>query len=145
MGMVVGVAEFLEKVGRLRSKEDRVAALKHNDSFVLRTVLQGALDPRIKWLLPPGEPPYKPTELVDQENVLIHDARKLMHFVEGGNPGLNQIKREAMFIEMLETVAPADAVMLCAMKEKRFPFKGITEEVVRNAFPGLLPDEQAAN
>lgn len=142
MGMRVGVAEFLEKVSKLKKKEERVEALKANDSFVIRTILQGAFDPRIKWALPEGEPPYKPTELVDQENVLIHDARKLIHFVEGGNPGLKQIRRETLFIEMLESVAPADAKLLCAIKEKKLPWKGITPEIVEEAFPGLLPHEQ---
>lgn len=140
MGMRIGVAEFLEKVSKLKKKEEKIAALKANDSFVLRTIMQGAFDPRIKWSLPEGEPPYKPNDLVDQENVLIHDARKLIHFVEGGNPGLKQLKREAMFIEMLETVAPADAKMLCAMKEKKLPWKGITPDIVKEAFPGLLPE-----
>ena len=139
MGMRVGVAEFLEKVSKLKKKEEKVAALKANDSFVLRTVLQGAFDPRIKWLLPEGEPPYKPNDLVDQENVLIKDARKLAYFVEGPYPGLKQVKREAMFIEMLETVAPADAKMLCAIKEKKLPWKGITVDIVNEAFPGFIP------
>jgi len=137
--MRVGVAEFLEKVSKLKKKEEKVAALKANDSFVLRTILQGAFDPRIKWLLPEGEPPYKPNDLVDQENVLIKDARKLAYFVEGPYPGLKQVKREAMFIEMLETVAPADAKMLCAIKEKKLPWKGITVDIVNEAFPGFIP------
>jgi Family of unknown function (DUF6433) len=139
MGMRIGVAEFLEKVSKLKKKEEKVAALKANDSFVLRTILQGAFDPRIKWLLPEGEPPYKPNDLVDQENVLIKDARKLAYFVEGPYPGLKQVKREAMFIEMLETVAPADAKMLCAIKEKKLPWKGITVDIVNEAFPGFIP------
>jgi len=137
--MRIGVAEFLEKVSKLKKKEEKVAALKANDSFVLRTILQGAFDPRIKWLLPEGEPPYKPNDLVDQENVLIKDARKLAYFVEGPYPGLKQVKREAMFIEMLETVAPADAKMLCAIKEKKLPWKGITVDIVNEAFPGFIP------
>jgi len=139
MAMRIGVAEFLEKVSKLKKKEEKVAALKANDSFVLRTILQGAFDPRIKWLLPEGEPPYKPNDLVDQENVLIKDARKLAYFVEGPYPGLKQVKREAMFIEMLETVAPADAKMLCAIKEKKLPWKGITVDIVNEAFPGFIP------
>jgi len=139
MAMRIGVAEFLEKVSKLKKKEEKIAALKANDSFVLRTILQGAFDPRIKWLLPEGEPPYKPNDLVDQENVLIKDARKLAYFVEGPYPGLKQVKREAMFIEMLETVAPADAKMLCAIKEKKLPWKGITVDIVNEAFPGFIP------
>ena len=48
----------------------------------------------------------------------------------------------ALFIEMLESVAPADAKLLCAIKEKKLPWKGITPEIVNEAFPGLLPNEQ---
>jgi hypothetical protein len=141
MAMRVGVAEFLEKVAKLKKPQEKVDALKANDSFVIRTILQAAFDPRIKFLLPEGEPPYKPNDLVDQENVLIRDARKLVHFVEGGNFGLKQIKREALFIEMLETVTPADAKLLVALKDKKLPFKGITADIVKEAFPEIFPKE----
>jgi hypothetical protein len=140
MGMVVGIAEFLEKVSKLKKKEERVAALKQSDNFALKTILQGAFDPRIKWLLPEGDPPYKPNDLVDQESVLIRETKKLTYYIEGPFPGLKQIKREAMFIELLENVAPADAKLLCAVKEKKLPWKTITPEIVKEAFPGLLPE-----
>jgi hypothetical protein len=142
MATRIGVAEFLEKVSKLKKKEEKVVALQHNDSYIIRTILQGAFDPRVKWLLPEGIPPYKPSELVDQENVLIREARRLIHFVEGGNPGLKQLRRETLFVELLESIHPLDAKLLCAMKDKKLPFKGITEDVVKEAFPGLLPDEQ---
>jgi hypothetical protein len=139
MATRIGVAEFLEKVAKLKKTEEKVTALRANDSFVIRTILQAAFDPRIKFLLPEGDAPYKPSELVDQENVLIRDSRKLVHFVEGGNPGLKQLKREALFVEMLETVTPADAKLLIAIKDKKLPFKGITADIVKQAFPDLLP------
>ena len=142
MAKRVGVAEFLEHVSKLKKKEEKVKMLQENDHFVIKTILQGAFDPKIKWLLPEGDPPYKPSDLVDQENVLIHDARKLIHFVEGGNPGLKQLKREALFVEMLETVTPADAKLLCAIKDKKLPWKTITPEIVNEAFPGLISNEQ---
>ena len=72
MAKRIGVAEFLENVSKFKKKEEKVSVLRQNDNFVIKTVLQGAFDPRIKWLLPEGDPPYKPTELVDQENVLIN-------------------------------------------------------------------------
>ena len=143
MGTRVGVAEFLDKISKLKKKEDKVNALKANDSFVIRTVLQAAFDPRIKWNLPPGNPPFKKNDLVDQENVLIKDARKLIYFVEGG-PALKPLKRETMFIEFLESLAPADADMILSIKEKKFPFKGLTEDMVREAFPNLLPAKEVA-
>ena len=141
MGTRIGVAEFFEKVSKLKKKEEKVAALKHNDSFVIRTILQGAFDPRVKWALPEGTPPYKVNDLVDQENVLIRECRRLVHFIEGGNPGLKQMRRETLFVELLESVAPKDAELLCAIKDKKFPYKGITVDVVKEAFPGLIKDE----
>lgn len=141
MATVIGVAEFLRKVTQLKKKEDKIAALKHNDSYVLKTTLQGVFDPRVKFLIPEGEVPYTPNKLVDQENVYIRDSRLLMHFVEGGSPGLSQVKRETMFIQFLDNIAPADAEMVVAMTQKKLPWKGINADMVREAFPGLLPDE----
>lgn len=136
----VSVAEFLEKVGKLRKTQEKIDALKANDSYVLRVILQGAFDPNVKWLLPEGVPPYKPNELVDQEHILINEARKILYFVEGFHD-LPTPKREMMFIELLETVAPKDAELLCAIKEKKLPFNGITLFHVKEAFPGLIPNE----
>ena len=141
MGMRVGLAEFFDKVSKLKKKEEKIEALKFNDSFQVRTLLQGAFDPRVKWLLPTGKPPYTPSTLTDQENVLIHECRKLVYFVEGGAPNLKQMRRETMFVELLEAVSPADAELLCAIKDKKFPYKGITADIVREAFPDLLPQE----
>lgn len=138
MGTRVGIAEFLEGLAKVKKKDERIEILKQNDHFAIRTILQAAFDERIKWLLPEGTPPYRVNDLVDQENVLVHDCRKLVYFVEGGAPNLKQLKREAMFIELLETVAPKDAELLCAIKDKKFPYKGITADIVREAFPGLI-------
>ena len=140
MGVQVGLAEFLEKVSKLKKREEKVEALRANDSFPLKTILQGAYDPRVTWLLPTGEPPYNPNKITDQEGVLIRECRKLTYFVEGGYPNLKQVKREQMFIELLENVAPADARLLCAIKEKKLPYKGLDESMVKEAFPGLLPE-----
>ena len=121
MGTRIGIAEFLENVSKLKKREEKVNILRSNDSYPIRTILQGAFDPRIKWALPEGIPPYTPSTLVDQENVLISDCRKLIYFIEGGAPNLRPLKRETMFIQLLEAVAPADAKMLCAVKDKKLP------------------------
>jgi hypothetical protein len=46
-------------------------------------------------------------------------------------------KRETMFVEFLERVAPADAEMLASIKDKK-PIKGITLQHVVEALPGLI-------
>lgn len=139
--MVVGVAEFLEKVGKLKKTQEKIDALRANDSLVLRIVLQSGYDPSVKWALPAGAPPYKVNDLVDQEHILIKDCQKLRYFIAGFHDNLAQNKREAMFIEFLERVSPKDAEMLCLFKDKK-PMKGITLQHVTEALPGLIANEQ---
>jgi hypothetical protein len=143
--MQIGMSEFLEKVAKLKKKEEKVEALKFNDSFALRTTLQAVFDPRLKFALPEGVPPYKANDLTDQEGVYLRECRKLIYFIEAAYPTMKSIKREQIFIELLENVAPADAKLLISIKDKKLPFKGIDETIVREAFPGLIPDEQTTD
>ena len=53
------------------------------------------------------------------------------------------MKRETMFVQLLENCAPKDAELLCLIKDKK-PIKGITIQHVTEALPGLIPNEQAA-
>jgi hypothetical protein len=134
-----GVAEILTAISNLKTKNERISALKTwDDNAVLKNILFVAFDPRVKWLLPEGTPPYKKNALHDQEGVLYSEARKLYLFLEGGNPNLKQIRREQLFIEFLEMIAPADAEMILYAKDKKLPWKQITPEIVMEAFPGLI-------
>lgn len=136
--MQIGLYEFLEKVSKLKRTQEKIDALKHNDSIPLRIIMQGAFDPKVVWLLPPGEPPYKPSDYPDQQHILIKECQKLRYFVKGFHDELPQAKREAMFVEMLERVDPNDAKLLCAIKEKKMPFNGITLNHVKEGLPGLI-------
>lgn len=141
--MKLGVAEILEQISKIPKKVDKLTELqKHAGNSTLLTILQGAFDPRIEWLLPEGVPPFKKNDLHDLENVLYAEVRKLYLFVKGGNDNLKPLRREALFIQLLESLAPADADLLCSIKDKKMPYKGITQQLVKEAFPGLLPNEQ---
>lgn len=135
--MVVGMAEFLERVGKLKRTQEKVDMLRANDTLALRIVLQAAYDPSVKFLLPEGVPPYKKNELVDQEHIFHKDAPHIRYFVEGFHPNLTSNKREMMFVQFLERLAPADAELLCNIKDKK-PIKGITIGHVKEALPGLI-------
>jgi hypothetical protein len=141
--MVIGMAEFLEKVGKLKKTQEKIDALRHNDSFQLRLILQSGYDPSVKWALPPGVPPYKPNNLQDQEHVLLRECDKLKYYIQGFHDNLAQVKRETMFVQLLENVSPKDAELLCTLKDKK-PIKGITLQHVTEALPGLI-NEQAVN
>lgn len=136
--------EILEICSKGKTVDDRVALLQQNASQALLTVLKYAYDPSIKFLLPDTNPPYKPTDFLDQENRLYSELRRLYLFVEGGNPNLTKLKREMLFIQLLESIDKNDAVLLCHIKDKKLPFKELNIKVIRKAFPDLIPEEQKA-
>jgi hypothetical protein len=138
--MVIGLYEFLLKVSKLKKTQEKIDAIKYNDSLQLRIILQGAFDPSVEWLLPTGTPPYKPNDLVDQQHVLIKECEKLRYYIKGFHDNLNQLKRESMFVELLERVDPKDAELLCAIKDKKMPFPGITIQHVKEGLPGLIEE-----
>lgn len=138
--MVIGIGEFLDKVGKLKKPQEKIDAIKSNDSIQLRIILQAAYDPSVVWALPEGTPPYRPSELVDQEHILIKDCVKLRYFIKGFHDSLNQLKRESMFVEMLERLAPKDAELLCDIKDKK-QIKGISYQIVIEALPGLINEQ----
>jgi hypothetical protein len=137
--MIKGISEILEECSKL-PKNDKVAFLQRYDCQPLRVILQYALDHRVEWDLPKGKPPYKPCELHDQEGRLYTDIRKFQYFVKGNN--LKTIKRETMFIEFIEGLAPKDAELICAVKDKKIPYKGINAALVNSAFPGLVEEKK---
>lgn len=136
--MKLGVAEILKKASEIKDDAARVEWLRVNANPSVQTILRYAFDPKIVWQLPEGVPPYKPNDLVDQQHRLYTELRKLYLFIEGGNPNLKPLRREQLFIELLEVVDPEDAKLLLAAKDKTVPYPGITKQIVAKAFPGLV-------
>lgn len=134
----LSLAEVLKKCSEFEKKQQRIEALQYNASEPMKIILQYMFHPAVNFLLPEGAPPYKTSEF-NEPNMLYSNTRKLYHFIEGGNPDLSQIKRESMFIDLLQSVDSDDAELLIAMKEKKSPFKGLTQDVVLAAFPELFP------
>ena len=132
------ISEILDKVSKIKSKKDKVKFLQDNNTDSLRMVLKSAFDPKIKWLLPEGDVPYKRNDAPEgtEHSVLAYEARKLYHFMEGGNADITQGKRETMFIQMLEGLHTTEADLLINIKDKRINqvYKGLTEAVVKEAF-----------
>lgn len=139
--MKLGVSEILKKASEMKDEASRIQWLRQNNNVALETIIRGAFDPSIKWQLPEGEPPYKPNDLVDQQHRLYTEIRKMYLFIEGGNPNLKQLRRESLYIELLETVDPEDAKLLLAIKDKKLPYPNITPDLIRKAFPGILQEE----
>lgn len=133
------VAKVLTKINGLKKKEDRVNALKANGNYTVRSVLQGMFDNKVRFALPEGAPPYRVNQF-DEPKALHNEVPRFYLFVESGNPNINPIRREQLFIQTLEAVSADDAELLIAMKDKKCPFKNITKDIVVEAFPGLIQE-----
>ena len=131
-------SEVLNKVAKLKTKDEKIEHLRKYNTDALRMVIKSSFDPKIEWSLPEGEVPYTPAEAPEgtEHNVLAHEARKLYHFIEGGNPQITQNKREAMFVQMLEGLHEDEAKLLVAAKDKKLHqvYKGLSANVVKAAF-----------
>jgi hypothetical protein len=140
--MPVAIFEIFENTEKLKTEAQRVEYLSQfRDNTTLQTILVGAFFPGVQWNLPPGEPPFTPCDPVNAEGFLYQESRRLYLFCVGG-PDMSNLKRESLFIEMLESVHPKDAQILLAMKEKKLPYKAITKTLVQKAFPGLIDNEE---
>ena len=137
--MRLSISEILKRANELGTLQERKAFLLQNDSLAIHTILKCVYDPNVKFLLPKGKAPYKPTEFDRQESRLYAEMRKMYLFVEGGNPNLSQLKREQIFIELLESIDPQDAELLVLVKDKKLPYKNINRNLIEKTYPGLIP------
>lgn len=136
--MYKSLYEQLSVISELKTTKEKVEAIvTHPRVAAFKAIFGLAYDQNIKWLLPEGEPPYRPTDVLDTEGRLLSELRRLYLFVEGGNPDLTKTRREFLFIQLLESVHPQDAKLLIAMKDRKLPFKGLTKKVAQQAFPDL--------
>lgn len=130
--------EILLKVNNAKDKPKKLKVLQHYDTAELRMVLKAGFDPKIEWLLPEEKPPFKENEAPEgtEHTYLKREARRLYHFIKGGNPNLSQNKREAMFVQILEGLTKEEADLLIAAKDKQLnkKYKGLTANLVKEAF-----------
>jgi len=134
------VSEILDAASKARSKAKKVEILQEYDSPALRAVLIWNFDETAKSMLPEGDVPYSPNEAPKgtDHNRLTSEYKNLYHFVKGGNDSLAPLRRESMFIQLLERLHAEEAEVICLTKDKRLEEKfSLTKEVVAEAFPEI--------
>lgn len=135
----LSLAEIVNTACGLKTKEEKVKFLQDNNSRPLRDILKLMYDKSLKFNIPNSAPPYTPSEMPDSHGMLYREARKLTYFVEGfDGDNIHPIRREALFIQMLEAVDPDDAKLLISMIKQK-PLKGLTAATLNEAFPNLVP------
>ena len=161
--------EVFDAVSKQRSKAKKVEVLQRYNDPSLRAILIWNFDEAVISALPQGEVPYgnnnednKMTGTLsekigdavnkmgemgstslgsqDQGRTTIRKEYKAFYnFVKGGNDGLSSMRRETMFINILEGLHPLEAEILILVKDKKLSTKyKITKEVVAEAFPQIV-------
>jgi len=130
------IPEILEKINN-----DPKLIEKYKDSVALRIMFEHAFIPEKKFILPEGTPPYKEEAApigMSPSNFTM-EMKKLYVFCR---EDLQPIRREALFISLLEAIHPSEAKLLLAIKDQKLSklYKKITRKLVSDA--GFIPNEE---
>jgi len=160
------VFEILELASKQRSNAKKVEVLKTYEHDSVKSILIWNFDDSVISLLPEGEVPYSgATEQTVysgslSENLarearggesatgqdldgrgrtsLRREYQNLYHFVKGGNNTLSTIRREMMFINILEGLHPKESEILILAKDGKLSDKyKITLDNVKEAYPDI--------
>ena len=163
------VFEVLDAASKQRSKAKKVEVLQRYKHPSIVTLFVWNYDSSIITLLPEGPVPYgtnkddqnatgtlssriddavtKMSEMgstslgsQDQGQASIRaEYKKFYNFCKGGNPSLSNLRRETMFINILEGLHPLEAEILILVKDKNLETKyKISKEVVSTAYPEIV-------
>ena len=134
------MSEILELASKQRSVAKKVEVLQEYSTDALKAILIWNFDDTAVSMVPEGEVPYEKNDVPigTDHTSLRKEWKNLYHFVQGCNNTLSPIRRETMFIQMLEGLHPDEADILCLVKDGRLSEKyKITKEVVGKAYPDI--------
>ena len=160
--------EVLDAASKQRSKAKKVEVLQRYKHDSLITLFVWNFDSSIITLLPEGDVPYGNTRednsatgtLSDKINDAVDkmgemgsnslgaqdqgkasirkEYSKFYNFCKGGNPSLSSLRRETMFINILEGLHPLEAEILILVKDKKLETKyKISKDIVSTAYPEI--------
>ena len=160
--------EVLDAASKQRSKAKKVEVLRRYAHDSILALFIWNFDETAISVLPPGDVPYgtnrednsmtgtlsdKINDAVDKMGEMGSNSlgsqdqgkasirkeyTKFYNFLKGGNNSLSNLRRETMFINILEGLHPLEAEILVLVKDKRLTDKyKITKEVVSEAYPQI--------
>lgn len=131
------IPEILEEVNA-----DTKALEKYKTSAALKLIFEYAFLPEKKFDLPEGEPPFKQdaAPLGMTPTNFVQEIRRFYIFTK--EKQLPKVRKEALFIQLLETVHPSEAKVLLAIKDQKLNklYKNITSELAVEY--GFIPKQE---
>lgn len=147
------ISEVLQRTSNAKTKSEKVKVLQEYKSPALTKTLLCNFSDNIKFMFPPGKTPYNPQDRpkgVDH-SFLFNEHRMLEKFIKkkvrgvvyygdsgGTRPRLPQLKKEQLWVQLLENLHPDEAEVLDLVKDKKLTDRyKITKQNVIDAFPEL--------
>ena len=162
------VFEILDVISKQRSNAKKVEALRKYEHPCLKAIFIWNFDESVISVIPPGDVPYagldeqhsfsgtvseKISDAVSKMNEIGSNSlgsqdqgrssirkeyQKFYNFVRGGNDGLSSLRRETMFINILQGLHPLEAEILILVKDKKLQTKyKITKENISEAYSDI--------
>ena len=160
--------EVLDLVVAQKTKARKIEALRKYGDNALKTIFIWNFDETVVSTLPPGDVPYaavdeqdsfsgtlseKIRDAVDKmdeigskslgsqdqgKSSIRAEFKRFYNFVKGGNDALSSLRKETMFINILQGLHPLEAEIVVLTKDKKLQTKyKITKEIVSEAFPDI--------
>lgn len=162
------IFEILDLVIAQKTKARKIEALRKFGDNALKTIFIWNFDETVESTLPPGDVPYaavdeqdsfsgtlseKIRDAVDKmeeigskslgsqdqgRSTIRKEFRRFYNFVKGGNDALSSLRKETMFINILQGLHPLEAEIVVLTKDKRLETKyKVSKEIVSEAFPDI--------
>ena len=135
------LSEILRKVSNAKTKKEKVDLLQKHNTPALRQLLIINFDDSIISMLPEGDVPYTPNDapVGTDHTRLEQEYRGLYRFFKGGDNRLPALKRESMFVQLLEGLSAEEAELLVLCKDGKLgdKYKRITKAVISEAYPSI--------
>jgi hypothetical protein len=161
--------EILNVAAKQRSNAKKVEVLQKYSHPSLKTLFIWNFDETIQSALPPGDVPYSAVNEMDSfkgtlsekitdavgkmeelgtnslgsqdqgRSSIRKEYQRFYNFVKGGNDSLSSLRRETMFINVLQGLHPLEAEIICLVKDKKLETKyKISKEIVSQAYPDII-------
>tara|TARA_B100001989_G_scaffold233264_1_gene193046 strand:- start:629 stop:1084 length:456 start_codon:yes stop_codon:yes gene_type:complete len=134
------ITEILQKVSSAKTKKEKVDLLQEYNNNGLRSILIINFDESLKFLLPEGDVPFNANEAPagTDHTRLDHEYKGLYRYFKGGDSTIKSMKREQLFVQLLEGLHKdeAELLVLACNKELQSKYR-VTKAVVEQAFPQI--------
>ena len=129
---------IFKEVSEQKTHLQKVKHLKENRNDMVDLLLELAFSKDIRITLPEGSPEYQKTGEVELYNatLLYANRRQIEMFINDNTAQIPELKREQLFIDLLENLEPAESQLLIEVKDKKLEsYPGITKKVIEKVYP----------